>query len=96
MAVTARAKQAGRGSTARRASEPAWLRLGLGVRVRVRVRGRGRGRGRVRFRRRVRVSVRGRGPKGVGARPGEHATQAVAHGGERHEHLVRVGVGVRV
>jgi len=50
----------------------------------------------VRFRRRVRVSVRGRGPKGVGARPGEHATQAVAHGGERHEHLVRVGVGVRV
>ena len=58
---------------------------------------RSRGRGRVSFiRRRVRGSVRGRGPKGVGARPGEHATQAVAHGGERHEHLVRVGVGVRV
>ena len=48
----------------------------------------------MRFRRRVRVSVRGRGPMGVGARPGEHATQAVAHGGERDEHLVRVSVRV--
>ncbi len=53
---------------------------------------RSRGRGRVRVGRRVRVSVRGRGPKGVGAHPGEHATQAVAHGGERHEDLVRARV----
>ena len=30
---------------------------------------------------------RGRGPKGVGAHPSEHAAQAVAHGGERDEHL---------
>ena len=40
----------------------------------------------------VRARARGRGPMGVGAHPGEHATQAVAHGGERDEHLFRVRV----